>query len=61
MQAWHAFMHDAEHLEVYQPHKFGMVIECSPGELLAMPAFIQKGHNELKHYSALKGINKKMF
>ena len=56
-----SMMHEFMHLcimptLVYQPNRVGMVLEYSPGELLAPMHHGDKGHNTLKHYAALKGL-----
>ena len=33
-----------------------MILECSTGELPTRAAFIDKGHDVLKHYAAFKGL-----
>ena len=42
-----------------QPHKVGMMLKCSPGQLLARVAFMHhddQGHDELRHDAVLKGL-----
>ena len=42
-----------------QPHKVDMMLECSPGELLARAAFMHHdnhGHAALMRYAILKGL-----
>ena len=44
-------MHHADPTGVYQPRRVGMMLECSPVELLARAAFVHhddKGHNCFK-------------
>ena len=56
-----AFMHHTDPTTVYQPHRVGMMHECSTGELLARAAFMHhadKEHDALKHYAALTGVGK---
>ena len=50
--------HHADPLGVYQPHRVGMMIGCSPSKILIRAAFMhydEKGHTILRHYAALKG------
>ena len=51
-----AYMHHDDALRVY--HRVCMMLEYSPGELLARVVFTHqdKGHSALKHYAALKGL-----
>ena len=52
-----AFMHHADPEGVYQPHRVGMMHDCSNGELLARAAFMHHDdHRALKPYAALKGL-----
>ena len=42
-----------------QPPRMGMILECSPGEILARAAFMYHGnqwYNALKHYAVRKGL-----
>ena len=52
-------MHHVEPLGESQLHRVGMVREYCTGDSLARTAFMHhadQGHNALKHYAALKGL-----
>ena len=48
-----AFVHHADPLGVYQPHRVGMILECSTYELLTRAAFMHHGD---KRHNALRGL-----
>ena len=53
-------MHHAHPSAMYQPRRVGIMLECSPGELLARAAVMlydDKGHRALKDFAALKDLN----
>ena len=52
-------MYHAEPAGVSQPHRVGMMLECSTGELLTRAAFMHyddQGHDALRHDAVLKGL-----
>ena len=54
-----ASMHHTDPSGAYQPHRVGMMYECSTGEFLVRAAIIHRddiGHTALMHYVALKGL-----
>ena len=54
-----AFMHHADPSGVYQPHRVGMMHECSSGEYssgLHSCIMTTNRHSALKHYAVLKGL-----
>ena len=52
-------MHHADPSGVSQPSRFGMMLECSNGKLLARAAFMHhddQGHDALRHDAVFKGV-----
>ena len=53
-------MHHTDHSGLSQPPKVGMMLQCSPGELLTRAAFMHhddQGHGALINYAVIKGLN----
>ena len=52
-------MHHVKSSGVYRPHRVGMMLECSIGELFARAAYMHhadQGDNTLKHCATLKWL-----
>ena len=59
-----ALVHHADPSAVSQPPRVGMMLECSPGELLARAAFMHhdyQGHYVLRHDAVLNGLKHRDF
>ena len=55
-----ALAHHADPSGVSQPHRVGMMLEYSSGDLIARAAFMHhddQGHDVLRHHAVLKGLN----
>ena len=52
-------MHHADSFGLEQPHRVGMMLQCSRGEFFATAAFMHhddKGHSALKRHAVFKGL-----